>query len=266
MTCRLIVLIASIAISGARAEDFVLTAGGIGPIALHTELTWEGKGDRLIASATNKSSSTIPYVKLCVRPDPKGCLFSLWNTKPWQPGESLSWDLAGTRRTPNLFHQVAIIDTSAGKSPAITTEFDPGKSAKGQIPVRNQFRSKAHLYNVETGQVLQASYTRGAFRGGKGQIDIVISPTERAAGEYAGVTDGAISWGSIYGSVYSGAASASANASGMGISTSTMGHGSAIAVSEQGTVIQCEFVSSGLTGHGMGGCTDNKGSRFRLIF
>jgi hypothetical protein len=90
------------------AEDFSLTQNGFGPITVHTAVTYEGKGERLAATAINDSGQAIPYVKLCVTAETKGCLFEMWNTEVWEPGKTLSWDVTAARHVPNLSHQVKI--------------------------------------------------------------------------------------------------------------------------------------------------------------
>jgi hypothetical protein len=73
-----------------KAEDFSLSVNGVGPFTVHTSLTYEGKGERLIATATNDSGKAVPYLKLCVTAATKGCLFEMWNTAQWEPGAILN--------------------------------------------------------------------------------------------------------------------------------------------------------------------------------
>ena len=90
------------------AEDFSLTQKGFGPITVHTTLTNEGRGERLVATAVNDSGQSIAYVKLCVTAGAKGCLFEMWTTERWEPGKSLSWNVVSARHVPTLAHQVTI--------------------------------------------------------------------------------------------------------------------------------------------------------------
>ncbi len=113
MRIRLILagLIASV--TSLPAEDFTLTQGNIGPIHVHTEMTYQGKGERLVATATNDSGVVIPYVRFCVSASMKGCLFTMWTTAAWQPGKQLSWDTTSNRKVPNLSHEVRIDSLNA---------------------------------------------------------------------------------------------------------------------------------------------------------
>jgi hypothetical protein len=90
------------------AEDFSLTQNGFGPITVHTTVTFEGKGERLVATAVNDSGQPIPYIKLCVVAHTKGCLFEMWNTELWEPGKALNWTATTARHVPNLSHEVKI--------------------------------------------------------------------------------------------------------------------------------------------------------------
>lgn len=103
-----IVALIVVAATTLYAEDFSLTENGIGPINVHTSLTYDGKGERLTASATNDSGVSIPYVKLCVTADTKGCLFEMWTTEKWEAGKTLNWNVTSDRHVPNLSHQVKI--------------------------------------------------------------------------------------------------------------------------------------------------------------
>lgn len=93
---------------GLRAEDFQLSQSGVGPIKIHTELTYEGKLVHLVATAENAGTVEIPYIRFCIKTEDKGCLFTLWNTTTWEPGGQLSWDLTSARRVKNLSHMVNI--------------------------------------------------------------------------------------------------------------------------------------------------------------
>lgn len=90
------------------AEDFTLWQGKIGPIRVHTEITYEGKGERISATATNDSGIALQYIRFCVISSIKGCLFTMWNTATWEPGTELSWNTTTARRVPELAHEVKI--------------------------------------------------------------------------------------------------------------------------------------------------------------
>ena len=77
------------------------------------------------------------------------------------------------------------------------------------------------------------------------------------------VHGGAVGWGSVYSSVYGTAGSASANSNGTAVALSLQGQGSAILTGDKGTVLNCEFISSG---HGTGACEDSHGAKYKLMF
>jgi hypothetical protein len=126
MRARSIALVLALGSTLLYAEDFSLTRNGFGPITVHTTLTYEGKGERLVATAVNDSGQLIPYVKLCVTADTRGCLFQMWNTEQWEPGKPLSWNVESTRHVPTLAHQVKIdvldLPPAAATSAASTPE------------------------------------------------------------------------------------------------------------------------------------------------
>lgn len=51
----------------------------------------------------------LPLVRMCVRGPVKDCLFTLWNSEPWKPGQALSWDVSTTVRTRDLGHEVVLL-------------------------------------------------------------------------------------------------------------------------------------------------------------
>jgi hypothetical protein len=113
------------------AEDFRLTVDGVGPITFHTVLTYEGKGERIYATAVNESGEAIPYVRFCVESTVPGCLFLFWNTREWQPGEHLNWNLVAQQRIPNLAHRVVIDDGQKKQQPSAdpaSVRIAPGQS------------------------------------------------------------------------------------------------------------------------------------------
>ena len=84
-------------------------------------------------------------------------------------------------------------------------------------------------------------------------------------GEYSTVPSGNVAWGSIYASVVGSRGSASATGSGVAYSGSAGVPGSAI-MTGSGHIIQCEFVSNVMSGHGSGGCQSNDGTLFKLMY
>lgn len=122
------------AVAPAAAEDFKLTVDGIGPITFHTSLTYEGKGERLTATAANASGETIPYAKFCVTAAIKDCLFTMWNTAAWAPGASLSWDMTSPHHVRDLSHRVVVygeqLDSPESNRPAVRAPDPPIKPAR----------------------------------------------------------------------------------------------------------------------------------------
>lgn len=112
--------------------------------------------------------------------------------------------------------------------------------------------AQARLYDLESGQVLTADYTKGVPHGEL----VVHHPDGPCTGEYSTVVSG--SWGAIFAS---GAGGATASAQGMSVGFAQ--RGAAVAVCPGGRTIECEYVSSG---RGTGYCRDNRGGRYRLMF
>ena len=106
-----------------QAEDFTLKFLGDGPIALHTTLTFDGTGERLIATAKNESGSLIQKAQICVAVASvkKGCLFEVWNTEVWAPGAELSWNVTTAVKVPGLSHQAMIEEYESVKVPPSTS-------------------------------------------------------------------------------------------------------------------------------------------------
>jgi hypothetical protein len=118
--------------------------------------------------------------------------------------------------------------------------------------------ASAHLYNLETGQVLKLKYNR--WKPGR-KISLKLPSGEMMYGEYSTVTNGSVAWGSVYSSVMG----ASASANGTAVAVRGVQRGAAVLVGG-GEVFDCEYVSSPLTGHGTGGCRDKQGQLWRLMF
>jgi hypothetical protein len=116
----------------------------------------------------------------------------------------------------------------------------------------------ARLYNLSTAEVIQATFN---FRGTtSGAIAFTMPSGETFTGEYRTLKAGSSGWGAIY---YAGAAA---------ITTVRLEPkelvGSAVGTSNQGRVIQCEYVTnrSRHSPHGSGNCSDNRGILYRLMF
>lgn len=110
-------LITALVVSGfgVFAADFNLDYNGASPVSLHTELTYEGKGVRLTATAKNDSGSAARVLRICIlSPSVKtGCLFEIWNTSPVEKGASLSWNLVSRVKVASLEHDATLEEFEA---------------------------------------------------------------------------------------------------------------------------------------------------------
>lgn len=120
-----------------QAEDFTLKFLGDGPIALHTTLTFDGSGERLIATAKNESGSPIQKAKICVTTASvkKGCLFEVWNTEVWTPGAELTWNVTTALKVPNLSHE-ALIEEYEGVKASMSAPAIAVATATSELSVR----------------------------------------------------------------------------------------------------------------------------------
>jgi hypothetical protein len=75
-----------------------------------------------------------------------------------------------------------------------------------------------------------------------------------------------MAWGSVFATVYGPAGSATATDTGYSGSIENKQKGSAIVTGNQGTVVECEYVTSAFGAQGYGACKDNKGNRYKLMF
>ncbi len=119
----------------------------------------------------------------------------------------------------------------------------------------------AHIYNLTNGGVTVLKYSR--WHGDHGPVTAKMPSGEALKGEYSITRGGSATWGSIYASVYGTGGSANGSASGTKLAISIRGEGSLILTGDQGTVMNCEFISSG---HGSGACVDNHGVKYKLLF
>jgi hypothetical protein len=117
------------------------------------------------------------------------------------------------------------------------------------------------LYDLETGEVSTFSYSYNGR--GHGAISSTLKG-QNFTGEYSVINNADVSWGSIYANAFSPAGSTSGTATGTAVSMRGQRRGSAILTSN-GTVIDCEMLV-GSNGHGSGGCRDNHGKKYRMMF
>jgi hypothetical protein len=117
---------------------------------------------------------------------------------------------------------------------------------------------RARLYDLQDATILQASFKYSGTGQGAIWLGGKSLNTAPCKGEYTTVAGGTVGWGTIY--------------SGTQVSTATIStmsaeqRGSAVATCTDGTVYECEYVTSAWTAAGNGACQDNRGRRYRLMF
>jgi hypothetical protein len=124
--------VTTIILSTLHAEDFRLNHLGAEPITLHTTLTYDGVGERLIATAKNESGVEIRFARICIiaAAMQKECLFRLWNTELWPPGAVLNWNVLTTQRVASLTQSASLVDFEIATAP----EAQPSVSASPPAP------------------------------------------------------------------------------------------------------------------------------------
>lgn len=116
----------------------------------------------------------------------------------------------------------------------------------------------ARLYNLADGSIVQATFS---FAGStSGNVRMELPSGEVLSGEYRTLRSGVSGWGAIFAQ---GGTSAAAIAV-----RSDQYRGSAIASGPQGTVMECEYVTSSSRSRpeGYGTCRDNGSRLYRLMF
>jgi hypothetical protein len=101
-----------------HADEFGVSKDGVGPFIVSTALTYEGKGERLRASAMNGSGETILHAKFCVVTQ-KGCLFTLSTTAEWKPGEKIEWSVVDSdKHVSSLSHHIKVLSVQSARKAA----------------------------------------------------------------------------------------------------------------------------------------------------
>jgi hypothetical protein len=122
-------------------------------------------------------------------------------------------------------------------------------------PAASAITRKFRLYDTATGEKSAAAFKfRWSSLAGTAEATI---DGEKVAGEYSISQSGSFGWGSIY----AGGSSASVIGAAVG-----GGRGALVMTGPSGLVVQCEFVTNVGTTHGNGGCKDNRGAVYTLIF
>ena len=105
-----------------------------------------------------------------------------------------------------------------------------------------------------------------AYGTGHGSVKITMPDGEVLKGDYSIVRGGSIGFGRIYAAAYGTAGYATANATSSSFVTERVSEGTAIAIGNKGTSIQCEFYNDNLSGHGKGACKDSHDIVYRLMY
>ena len=138
----------------APAADFNLSGDGVGPISVHTKLTYEGKGEHLIATATNDSGVPLSKITFCVTAATKDCLFTFWNAEEWEPAKELSWDLIATKKVRFLDHTVTIGGPSPKEKPLKAVPAPIVKPLKPMPRLEHGIVISQDLSNAKVGAML----------------------------------------------------------------------------------------------------------------
>ena len=115
----------------------------------------------------------------------------------------------------------------------------------------------ARLYDVQVGGApVPAKFKWNGS--GHGRIEITLPSGEVCTGEYVTVADDTTTWGSVF--------AGGSTINGYAVATQGKQRGSAIVTGNQGTTIQCEYVTSASSPSGYGSCRDNHEKIYKLMF
>jgi len=126
---------------------------------------------------------------------------------------------------------------------------------------------EARLYDLSDATVATATFEWDGS--GRGPIRAVLPSGEVFQGEYVTIASGTTSWGNIFATVWTPSGSAIVITPSSSQSIENMQKGAAIATSNRGAVLECEYVTS-VVGwfsiKGYGACKDNRGKMYKLMF
>jgi hypothetical protein len=137
---------------------------------------------------------------------------------------------------------------------------DQSYMKSSSYPDSDSFSFTARLYNLSTGEILRAKFE---FEGTtQGKVSFALPSGEMFDGEYQTITGGVTSWGRVYSHVWGSEGIVKVE------SRPNEYRGSAIATSDEGRVIECEYITnrSRFEPHGQGACKDNRGNVYKLMF
>jgi hypothetical protein len=180
------VFIVTLASTLLQAEDFSLTLNGVGPVNVHSELTYDGSGERLVATVKNDSGRTIPYLDLCVKAGTYTCLFEMSNKDNLDPGATLRFNAMIAQRLPNLTHSVTL---EALTAQAGTERSNPVAPPVLSSPTATSQRSG--LTNDEILKLVKAGLSEDVIVGmvNSQSGDYAVDPNSVIAMKQAGVSD-----------------------------------------------------------------------------
>ena len=162
------------------AEDFSLDFNGATPITLHTTLTREAKGVRLVATAKNQSGMPAKIVRICVlSPSVKsGCLFEMWNTETLANGKELSWDVTTDKKVSTLTHDATLEAFEVDGAPAV----QPAPPVPSQTVIQTRPPDSA------ASEVLTNDTIVKLAKAGLGD-DVIVGMISRQPGNYSHGSD-----------------------------------------------------------------------------
>jgi hypothetical protein len=139
LVAAIIMLLAMLQAQGPdQVRDFSLSYFSAGTtITLHAVLTYDGKGERLVATAKNESGAPIQHAKICIHSDAMkaGCLFEMWNSEVWAPGAEVNWNVTTPKKVPDLLFEAAITEFKAQNAPETTPSGPTAQSVSGPPPL-----------------------------------------------------------------------------------------------------------------------------------
>jgi hypothetical protein len=165
------------------AEDFSLTQNGIGPITVHTTLTFEGQGERLLAVAVNDSGQLISHVRFCVVAGLEACLFGLEVAEPWQPGKTVRWNQTAVQHIPDLSHYVRIV--------ALTLATPKQEMAIPEADPTNEVRAAQVASPQPAAEILTNEAILRLVKAGLGD-EVILGMVSSQQGKYSVDTDSVI--------------------------------------------------------------------------
>ena len=158
-----------------NAEDFSLSANGIGPMTVHSELKYESSGVRLAATVKNDSGQSLSYADLCVKASGRdSCLYEMRNKETVRPGEILTFNVIFADHVPSLAHQVTIVGLNLSSVQAAPAT-PPAAQTVPPTPSASAQRASAVLTNDTILKLVKA---------GLGD-DVIVGMVNSQQGQYA---------------------------------------------------------------------------------